>query len=211
MPKNLFFIKNNFEYNKLKKIIDEIYFDDKVLPNQVFRQKYEKFLCEEFDLMIIDDFQENIKILSNLSDDKEIIFGTISPEPDSYYYKYFGYYSVVKLPINITNEQFYDLIEYAPKNNEADSIRFRSDILICMPLSKKWAIYGSRDYEICILGFQSEYIKQIKSFLPRWIPIEDTINKYMYPFFKVMPEFLTVLNISKNDLKNKIIKNYTNL
>lgn len=210
MQEEIFFFKNKNKYKKMKKLIEETYFINKLLPNKIFKKTYNNFLCQEFDLIMCDEFWENIKKLSILSDDDKVIFGVLDPSPE-YFYKYFGYYSIVELSTDIENEKISNLIEYAPKNNEADSIFSNSTIIICFPLSKKWAIYADRDFEISILAFEEDYIEPLKYFLSKWVSIEEAIDTFLYSLFEVMPKFLKTLNISKEDFKKTLIKNYTNL
>lgn len=210
MQQEIFFLKNKNEYIELKNLIEETYFLNKFLPNKIFKKSYNNFLCQEFDLIMCDEFWENIKKLSILSDDDKIIFGVLDPNPE-YFYKYFGYYSIVELSTDIENEKISNLIEYVPENSEADSIFFNSTIIICFPLSKKWAIYAYRDFEISILAFEDDYIEPLKYLLSKWVSIEEAIDTYLSPMFTVMPKFLKSLNMSKTDLKKTLIKNYTNL
>lgn len=210
MQEEIFFFKNKNKYKKMKKLIEETYFINKLLPNKIFKKTYNNFLCQEFDLIMCDEFWENIKKLSILSDDDKVIFGVLDPSPE-YFYKYFGYYSIVELSTDIENKKISNLIEYAPKNNEADSIFSNSTIIICFPLSKKWAIYADRDFEISILAFEEDYIEPLKYFLSKWVSIEEAIDTFLYSLFEVMPKFLKTLNISKEDFKKTLIKNYTNL
>ena len=210
MQEEIFFLKNKNKYKKMKKLIEEKYYINKLLPNKIFKKTYNNFLCQEFDLIMCDEFWENIKKLSILSDDDKVIFGVLDPSPE-YFYKYFGYYSIVELSTDIENKKISNLIEYAPKNNEADSIFSNSTIIICFPLSKKWAIYADRDFEISILAFEEDYIEPLKYFLSKWVSIEEAIDTFLYSLFEVMPKFLKTLNISKEDFKKTLIKNYTNL
>lgn len=211
MCSEIFFTKKEDEYKELMEKINQCFLLNEKLPNKVFKKPYNKFLCEESDLIRYDRFWENVKTLSNLSNDNNVIFGVLNPSPKSYYYHYFGYYSIAKLSVDIKNEEFSNLIEYAPENNEADSIFFNSNIIICIPLSKKWAIYADRDFEICILAFDEAYEEELKSLLPRWLPIKETIDTYMYSLFMVMPEFLEYFNMSKEQIKDKFIQNYGDL
>ena len=70
--------------------INQCFLLNEKLPNKVFKKPYNKFLCEESDLIRYDRFWENVKTLSNLSNDNNVIFGVLNPSPKSYYYHYFG-------------------------------------------------------------------------------------------------------------------------
>ena len=61
------------------------------------------------------------------------------------------------------------------------------------------------------MAFEEDYIEPLKYFLSKWVSIEEAIDTFLYSLFEVMPKFLKTLNISKEDFKKTLIKNYTNL
>ena len=58
------------------------------------------------------------------------------------------------------------------------------------------------------MAFDDGYEEEVKSLLPRWLPMEETIDTYMYSLFMVMPEFLEHFNMSKEQIRNKFMENY---
>ena len=204
------FIKNNFEYTKIMNIIKHCFYIEKELPNNVFKNEYKKFLYEDFDLILDEKFLENLKILSKLSKDKYVILGILDKKNQSFY-EHFGCFNVIKIPIDITNKEFEEIIDFEPQK-EYQSVRYCYNKIIYLSQSEDWIIYCDREFEISILALKNNYdIEHLKTLLPRWISIEETIETYLSPMFTVMPKFLKSLNMSKTDLKKTLIKNYTNL
>ena len=150
--------KNDFE--RLLEVINSIFKINYRLPNQVFNSGYCNFLFEEFDWAMSADFWDSfLRPLALASQDNHILVAVLDPDPVSYFYRKFGYYGLRKLSVNITGNNYFKILGAGPEGSPADAMLFDSEIVVWMPMSKKWALWGERSYGICILAFADENIR----------------------------------------------------
>ena len=87
-----------------------------------------------------------------------VIMGVLDPHPEEYYYKEFGYYNWLKLPCDLTGDQYMDVLEEYPQDSMADSIMHNSFVVVWFPPSKEWIIIGDRSYGINILAIKMRVV-----------------------------------------------------
>ena len=114
----------------------------------------------EFDFMFHEDFFKGIKIFLNQTKEKELIFYTIEPSPEKYFFKYFNKYNVLEINLNNSEMELNSIMMKDPGNSPADAIALNSNEIAWFSESKNWAIIGSRDLEIAIVGFTNNKIKE---------------------------------------------------
>lgn len=146
-------INDPYEFEEAYKLIRSLFNVNERLPELVFNKSFIHFLCEESYFALSGKFWETIQQLSQLSNDDTIIVGLLDPDPVAYFFKEFGFYNWFKFATNITPSMYEEAIHQVPKGSPADAITYNSEIIVWAPLSKKWAIWFERGYDICILGF----------------------------------------------------------
>jgi len=136
-------IKQNFQINQ-------------GLPQNPFRHFYENFSFEEFDWALCDEFWKNIQKLALQSVDKYLLMAVLNPDPIHYYKKEFGYYNWSIIPTAASDNEYWQFLNHHPQKSPADSIFINSEKIAWLPPSKRWAIWGERSYELCVLGHQTD-------------------------------------------------------
>ncbi|HDX9628487.1 TPA: hypothetical protein ROY30_002147 [Bacillus cereus] len=149
-------IKNKEVFDKWKHELDGMIHFDLSLPNQVFQNDYGNYMFGEFDSLMYDDGWNEIRKLAQTTHDSFVIMGVLDPHPEEYYYKEFGYYNWLKLPCDLTGDQYMDVLEEYPQDSMADSIMHNSFVVVWFPPSKEWIIIGDRSYGINILAIKNE-------------------------------------------------------
>ncbi|KXI47095.1 MULTISPECIES: hypothetical protein [Bacillus cereus group] len=149
-------IKNKEVFDKWKHELDGMIHFDLSLPNQVFQNDYGNYMFGEFDSLMYDDGWNEIRKLAQTTHDSFVIMGVLDPHPEEYYYKEFGYYNWLKLPCDLTGDQYMDVLEEYPQDSMADSIMHNSFVVAWFPPSKEWIIIGDRSYGINILAIKNE-------------------------------------------------------
>lgn len=171
------FIKDMNEYNDNLKLISNVFRIELELPEQVFLENYDGFLFEEFDWTLNGEFWNVLQILARSTNDNYIITAVMEPSPVNYFYNEFGYFNWGKLPINLTSDKYLEFIESSPKDSEADSILYNSNIIIWTSPSMKWGIFGDRNYGVCIIAFKSGLdIGGLSSILKSWKTVEKALE-----------------------------------
>jgi len=197
-----FFIKDVNEYFKLNDILESIFQLDKEIPDNVFQKEFRNYLFEQFDNVLCGEFLTTIRGLAEKSKDDYVILAVLKPNPMDYYYKEFSYFNWLKLPLNLSNDDYWDILNEGPQNYEADAIMYNSFKIALFSPSKKWGILADRDFEISVIAFNDnvfniDYLQLLES----WLPVEnDSVIKWMRYSFR--PDFKVPKSFSQKLRKN---------
>jgi hypothetical protein len=152
------FIKDSHQFAAYRKQVDACFHIKASLPSQVFREKFIRFGFEEFDWVMSSKFWSTIQALCQTSDDTSLLLAVLEPDPTNYYKKEFGYFNWATFSTSASPEEYWDILNRCPDGSPADSLLANSEKVVWLPQSGKWAIWGERSVEVCILGCQtSEY------------------------------------------------------
>ncbi|GGJ65704.1 hypothetical protein GGR02_000606 [Anoxybacillus voinovskiensis] len=174
------FVREKKEFNKLIGIASDTFYIENRLPKQVFREQFNYFLFEEFDWAMDKDFWSIIQQLSKETKDDYVLAAVLDPNPVEYFYKEFNYYNWMKLPVNLSPDEYLDVLELGPEESPADAVLYNSYTVIWLPPSMKWAIWGERSYGVCILGFQDvNNSADLLPILKNWRSIDETVLSWV--------------------------------
>ncbi len=84
------FITDEVKFNELRSHVDTIIFPDVELPQVPFRESFTPCGFEDFDWIMCDHFWPLLQKLASQSNDHEIIFGVLEPDPVQYFKAHFG-------------------------------------------------------------------------------------------------------------------------
>ncbi|MCA0971601.1 hypothetical protein LCM20_13420 [Halobacillus litoralis] len=155
------FIKNKSEFNTLRKRVHEVFNLNEKHPDKVFNQKFSSSKSEEFDWAMSGGFWSQLKSLAALTNDEYILIAIVEPDPVNYFYKEFNYYNWAKLPLTLSEDEFFDLLEMGPKESPADAMLYNSFKVVWLPPSEEWAAWGNRSDELCVIGVTKDYMLDI--------------------------------------------------
>lgn len=198
-----FFISNSEEFTKLGNELDSIFNRKNQFPNQVFSDSYAGYKFEEFNYVLSDEVWNTLQRLAIATNDDFVYVAVLDPSPDEYYYKEFGYYNWIKLPINLTADQYFNMLDFGPKESPVDAILFNSYTVVWFSPSLKWGIWGERNIEVCVIGFIDETVEsKLTSILNTWRPLNEVVSSWIQ------------LNFSRNEtayekLIRDLKKNYS--
>ncbi|AMM97996.1 MULTISPECIES: hypothetical protein [Bacillus] len=196
------FITDPKEFKHYQSFINGIYNDSKTFPDQIFKTLPQYFLFEEFHWLLSDDSWEMLKNLAIYHKDEYILMAVLDNQKSiDNFYRDFGYYYWVKLPLNISSNNYLDILTDFPKNNVNDSIMNIASRVIWVSPSAKWMIYGERGYEIGVLGTSEIELKNNQIF-KTWRTLDEVVLDWIsvvFPNQKLPSNF-----------KNELIQNYSN-
>jgi hypothetical protein len=144
------------DFAQIKETLSKVFDLDQRLPKQVFRKKFGYFLFEEFDWAMTPEFWGTLQHLSKASNDDYVIVAVVDPDPQNYFYNEFGFYNWLKLPMTLSNMDYFFALETGPEESPADAILYNTRIIAWCSPSMKWAVWGERTYGTCIIGFSDE-------------------------------------------------------
>lgn len=137
-------------------LIEEIFNYTSRLPEQVFRHKFNHYRIEEFDWTLTPEFYPFIQKLALSSEDPYILMSVLEPDPIKYFDHHFGVLHWNRIPLDISNDEYWNIVSEEPEESPADTIHAHGDVIIWTSPSKEWAIWGERGDEVCILATENE-------------------------------------------------------
>lgn len=146
------FVDDHERFELLKLQVEECFWIERSLPNQVFKQGFASFRFEEFDWAMSADFWSALQALCQCSGDASLLIAVLEPDPLKYYRKEFGYFNWAELSVSASDTEYLELLNRFPDESPADSLLANSEKVVWLPRSGKWAIWGERTYEVCVMG-----------------------------------------------------------
>lgn len=173
------FISNMDEYKIYKDLINNVFKTSINLPENVFRDCYNNFLFEEFDWAMTEEFSEKLKQLAIETNEPFILTAVLEPNPYEYYFNEFGYFNWAKIPTDVIDDFYFEVLEHSPAESIADSILYNSRKIVWTVPSAKWAIWGDRDYGVCILGCKVGCNLKVDQILHDWKTVEIALKSWI--------------------------------
>ncbi len=155
------FVNNREDYTAYKSRFAQLFKVNTDFENNPFNESFECFLDFEFDFIYHESFFKGLKTFLGSIGNKSVIFYTIEPSPEDYFYRNFGKYSVFEISIKATDKELNDIMMKNPQPNTADAIAITSDYISWFSDSNSWAIIGSRDREIAVAGFINSQTREL--------------------------------------------------
>lgn len=146
------FIINTDEFERYKARFHTL-FHQKDFEKNPFKDAFKYFAGFEFDFIYHKSFFEGLKVFLSKIGSEFVTFYTISPPPESYFYRRFEKYSVFEISSLASDSDLNEIMTKNPDEDSFDSICASSDEIAWFSESDNWAILGSRDWEIAIIGF----------------------------------------------------------
>jgi hypothetical protein len=197
------FLKEEKEFQNFFQVIKEMFKYDRRLPKQIFKSPLDYFLICDLDKAIGGQFHNELKNLVSVSKDDYIIMGILDPDPVTFYCKEFGFYNWLRIPANMSEDYYWNMLNFEPNGRPVDCILCNSNTIVWASPSKQWAIWGERQYGIAILGFNkdSELKQQIQE-NDTWGKMDEdfaTLISYNFKEFKL-----------PNEIKDSFFLHYQN-
>lgn len=198
------FVKRKEDFEKYKYRFNTLFKQGIRFEDNPFNECFKHFVAFEFDFIYHESFFKGIKNFLSEKGVGTVIFYTIDPSPEEYFYHHFEKYSVFEISSNATDEELSKIMMKNPGDSPADALAINSNEISWFSPSDDWAIIGSRDWEIGLIGFIDQTTKELflNSFsesVDMFFPIQQQVEIYQGMF-----EFTEV----RKKIYDKLIKNY---
>ncbi|AJC25577.1 hypothetical protein IGX41_04400 [Bacillus velezensis] len=183
-----FFIKNTKKLAIFQSQIYSLFHENKTLPEQVFKQQKHYYLFEEFHWVLSEEGWEMLKSLAHHHHDEFILMAVLEqPDDMNRFHVEFGYFDWLKIPLNITEDEYLSILTDYPKHSKNDCIMNIASRVVWASPTLRWAIYGERDFEICILGIDQEIAGKT---LGSWRPLDNLVLDWVSVVFpdQIVPD-----------------------
>lgn len=193
-------IKDTNDFEEALRLVSNVFYDEERLPNQVFKVPFQNTVVLDFDHAMSYRFWNEVEQLTDIFDDSFVIMAVLDPHPVNYYYIEFSQYNWCMLKKGTTSDEYWNTLQQSPIESPADSILSNSEVIVWLPSSMKWALWGERSYGICVLGF-SDDIGDYKS--ESWFTMDKAITDLVSLNFRnyTVPE----------EIISKLMKYYSNI
>lgn len=135
----------------LREQCDTVFRTDRRLPEKVFRHDFSSYCAFEHGQILRREFAAFLTTLAKISDDTNVNYMTIEPDPVEYYRKHCGFYGLSSFDPATLMDNY---IKVMYRDGHVDSFRARGgDVGVLWGASLKWGIFCDRRcWELCILG-----------------------------------------------------------
>lgn len=125
---------------------------DQWLPDQVFQHPPARCFVLEFDLLLSQELIGAARRVSRRLDGGAITLGTLSPDPEEYYFKHFARIPWLEIDPESPAEQVKAALMEDPGDSPADALLFRADRVVIYGDPIRWLYLGDRELEFGILA-----------------------------------------------------------
>lgn len=151
------FISDKDEFTLITSLLQSILKGNPFEQNP-FQREFKYFLGFEFDLIFAPFFFREIKKLLDI--DSKQYFYPLQPNPEQYFYRHFESYRIIEFDNSDGYDHFGELITQDPGDSPADTLNTITNELCWFSESQAWAVLGSREWELAIIGFTNVKMKQ---------------------------------------------------
>jgi hypothetical protein len=193
MINSAYFLTSRSEYDlamiEMQSLIDTTL----LLPEYVFKRKYAHHLFCDAAYFASNEFWRGIKKLCVLSQDEEVLIAINDRDVMGNLYSN----NWIRITSDATVEEYESIMDHGPSGDSSDSAMFSFHVA-WMGKSGKWAIWGQREFGVCVVGLNSELMDFSDDI---WSPIDTewVIGAISFEF----PNFILPANVEK-----KLYENY---
>lgn len=198
------FVVIHSEFETYKEMLLER-FTNADFQDNPFNSRYKYFIGFEFDFIFHESFFGGLKNFLSKNGDSCSIFYTIKPSPEEYFYSHFNKFSVFTISNLASNKELSDILTKDPGDSPADNICTNSNQIAWFSNFKEYAIIGSRDWEIAVVGFTDISIK--KQFIDSFSEDARTMYTTIERQTLILDEILN-FNIKAKEAYRKLSDNY---
>ncbi|MGY3214553.1 hypothetical protein [Mucilaginibacter sp. HD30] len=196
------FIDSEHEYVQATISLSKILNKEIDMVDNPFNKEFTIYKAFEFDRIYGSRFFDGLSKFLMKINSAGFTFYTVIPNPAEYFFSCFLKYSIGKIPITSSFNDYWDFLNANP-GNPADALMDNSETIAMYSNEPMWGIIGSKDLEIGIVGFRNNAASDefLKCF-------ED----YMFVDIKSRLEELDNMLSLQPDTKlvyEQILKNYT--
>ena len=129
---------------------------DRRLPELVFQSSYRDFQFVEFEITMADYFWPVLRNLMRASEDERLSLVVLEPDPVHYFCAHFGRYGALRFDLRNTSDDYYDALAAEPEGSPADALLYNSRVVVWVPDSMQWAIWGERHAGVAVIAARRE-------------------------------------------------------
>lgn len=147
------------EFNILKSRLSKMIEEDIPFEKNPFKPVFKYFIGIEFDIIFNENIFEAFRKFITKCELPHFVFYVLDPNPETYFYHHFRKFSVVKVGVDMSYNDFVNIMDSDPGGSPADALNVNSNELAIFSNANNWVVLGSREWEIAIVGFTDVDVK----------------------------------------------------
>ena len=155
------FVEQKEEFLQERKKFNHVFKENAILPENVYNDNFKIFIAFEFDLFFWEFFFFRINEFVKSIGDSNYTYYVVEPSPEKYFYRNFKKYGAGIIDVDSTLEEYSEFINYRLSKKYADTLQESPDVLTLFSPTSTWGLYADRNWEIGIVGFENEEVKEI--------------------------------------------------
>jgi|GEM_PF-1598963 len=176
-----FFIKNKNEYIEMKETLSNIFMLNQSMPNQVFHREYNGFLFGEYHAMFQEEFWKSLQMFAQKAGDQYILLA----ELDNYYNERMERYEWAKIPVNLSYEDYLDILNAEPCEDGYIGLVHYSCKLVFTSPSLQWGIWGEWEQELYVFACKENFKSEFKeSHLTVAFQLDEDLVDYIFEGYR---------------------------
>lgn len=175
-------VKTEHDFKDIQYFLNQHFYLEKTLPNQVFKEGFERFSFEIFHHIVEDAFwDKTLQPLCKKSGDQNIFFSIVDEGFSQELVERFNFYFASKISVNSSSRDYDNCIGATPKSDPSFIAFLGGDNFVFVPESGKWAIYADRGLDLCILAFKKDCDIPTPYGRGWWLPVKAIIYDITAP------------------------------
>lgn len=199
------FVKEKKVFEKTKFRFYNLFKQGINFEDNPFNDSFRYFMAFDFDFIFDESFFIGIKTFLKRKNLKTVVFYTIKPNPEDYFFHHFKKYSVIHVSYNTSDEDLDKIMMENPGDSQADALALNSNEISWFSECDDWAILGSREWEITIVGFADFEVK--KQFIESFNADAQTMFTSVAEQAKILDEMLN-FDIEGKVAYQSLVNNY---
>lgn len=131
---------------------------DRTIPDQVFLDRHWPSRFCQFDLCFSPQLLHSCVALCETTGDTSLSFVMLDPDPVEYYFREFGRFGAVTMQVHEDVDAAWSAFEEDPGGSPADALMYAVRKFAVISPSLRWAVWGSRDEDVIIVGAENNDI-----------------------------------------------------
>lgn len=150
-------ISESSEFSRIKTTVMRAVNLSERPPAFVFAPNYRVAAFVEFDQGLTAKFWRLMQSLASMTNDSNVFVLALEPDAENYFYKEFGKYGALQLPVSDTADSYLERLGEHPQDWPVDSLKYNSEYLVWTSDSGRWLAWGSRGFNFIAIAFQNDF------------------------------------------------------
>lgn len=196
------FVVNRHRFEHIRSQLDQHVRLDGALPGSVLRHHPRGHAFFAFDELFNEAFWGGVQAIALEAGDTVLNFSVLEPHPTNYFFREFGYFAALEIPVGVDVGTIIDVLCSMPDDSPADSLVHNSQTIAVASPSGAVVAWADRSLDLGLFASFGSPGNRLTMTLP------DTVRTFdaYHAIAMMSPTFLE--GLVPDQVKNEILRNY---